>query len=349
MTAVLRVWRLHRQNLGQPNPRPGAPWKVLTGANRMSRSIRFPVFGEIIAVGGECALNPDLPTGVFQALRARFFDDGGRSIPFSLREKRNTQDDPFDEMLATVALTDLPGVTCDKASGPLITPDMVLYRPELCAGVTASHLQDDLDRIVGLEVKKLERTAQGTVARASGLDYNTTPPCGRIRVYDRGGSPLDIRGFYLFVCVESAAGGQVAVTAMALVDGNLLNADFEYYLGIVGQRQKTIGLGTYGDGADRSRPMVIFANPLGIPQLSRGACLVHPSSSLERAGGDLRRVSEIHRTAKNGETLSFSCYRHSSDVTPGSAPEVLVDPFRTPSRRTAQTSARGRFRLSLQL
>lgn len=300
-------------------------------------------------MGRGCTLDRDLPTGVFQALRTRFFDDGGRSVPFTLREKRNTQDDPFDEMLAKVALADLPGITCDRASGPLITPDMVLYRPDLCAGVTAKDLQDDLDRIVGLEVKKLERTAQGTVARASGLDYNTTPPCGRIRVYDRVGSPIDIRGFYLFVCVEGAPGVKVAVTAMALVDGNLLNADFEYYLRVVGQREKGIGLGTFGDGADRLRPMVIFSNPLGIPQLSRGACLVHPSDSLGVAARELRRVAVIRRTATNREIHGFSCYRHASDVLPGSSPEVLVDPFRTPSRRTAHTSARGRFRLSLQL
>jgi hypothetical protein len=127
---------------------------------------------------------PDILTSAFLALRARFFDETGTPTPFRLRNKRNTQDDPFDEFLATDVLSSLEGMTCAKASGPLITPDMVLYRPERCEGAALHDLVKDLDLIVGVEVKKLERTVQGGVARASGLDYNTTPPCGRIRVYD---------------------------------------------------------------------------------------------------------------------------------------------------------------------
>ena len=291
----------------------------------------------------------DLPTTAFSSLRSRFFDDAGDAIPFSLRPKRNTQDDPFDEMLATVALASLPGITCDKASGPLITPDMVLYRPNLCEGDFSRYLKDDLERIVGIEVKKLERTAQGAVARASGLDYNTTPPCGRMRVYDQAGATVDIRGFYLFVCLEEAPPSKVAVTAMALVDGNLLNSDFDYYLSIVGQREKLIGLGTYGNGADRARPMVIFGNPLGIPELSHGACLVHPAHDLESTGSDLQRVAEITRTAVDSSTHRFSCYRVSPDATAGAVPKVLEDPFPTPTGRRAQTSPRGRFKLSFRV
>lgn len=291
----------------------------------------------------------DLPTTVFLSLRSRFFDDVGEPIPFSLRQKRNTQDDPFDEMLATVALVSLPGITCDKASGPLITPDMVLYRPGQCEGAFSEGLEDDLERIVGIEVKKLERSAQGSVARASGLDYNTTPPCGRMRVYDKAGTRVDIRGFYLFICLEGALASKVAVTAMALVDGNLLNSDFDYYLSIVGRREKRIGLGTYGDGADRVRPMVIFGNPLGVPLLSRGACLVHSVPDLGNATSDLQRVAEISRTAVDGSVHGFSCYRAASDATPGIVPEVLQDPFPTPAKRKARTSARGRFKLSFRV
>jgi hypothetical protein len=87
----------------------------------------------------------DLATTAFLALRSRFFNADCEPIPFSLRPKRNTQDDPFDEMLATVALAKLPGLTCDKASGPLITPDMALYRPGQCEGVFTQYLDDDLD------------------------------------------------------------------------------------------------------------------------------------------------------------------------------------------------------------
>ncbi len=80
----------------------------------------------------------DLPIAVFLQLRRRFFDDAGESIPFALRDKRNTQDDPFDEFLATEVLDGMDGITCVKATGPLITPDMVLYRPESSPGYSSS-------------------------------------------------------------------------------------------------------------------------------------------------------------------------------------------------------------------
>ncbi len=291
---------------------------------------------------------PDIVTQAFLALREHFFDANDRPIPFSLRPKRNTQDDPFDEMLASDVLAHLPGIACEKSSGPLITPDMVLFRTDLCAGRASGALADAVDSIVGLEVKKLERTAQGTVARGSGLDYNTTPPCGRVRVYDRAGSALDIRGFYLFVCLEPAGPAEVALTALALVDGDLLNSDFDLYLSIVGERVKRIGLGTYGDGADRARPMLIFANPLGIKELSQGAFLVHPAADL---GDDARlcKVFTFNRTVQAGGSRTFSCYRLASDVPPGISVETLDDPFPTPGRRSERTSPRGRFKLSFRL
>ena len=125
-----------------------------------------------------------------------------------------------------------------------------------------------------MEVKKLERTQTGKIARTTGLDYNTTPPCGTVRIYAADDSPLDIRGFYLFVAQEAVADNQYVITALALCDGNILNEDFDLYLAGVGQRQKKIDLGTYGNGVDRQRPMFIFANPLGAQELERQATLV---------------------------------------------------------------------------
>ena len=51
------------------------------------------------------------------------------------------------------------------------------------------------------------------------------------------------------------------VRVKAVVDGNILNDDFNLYLSITGERTKRIGLGTFSDGVDRARPMLIFANP----------------------------------------------------------------------------------------
>ena len=55
---------------------------------------------------------------------------------------------------------------------------------------------------------------------------------------------------------------------------------------LAGERTKEIGLGTYGDGANRNRPMVIFANPLGSDVLDRKITLVHERRDLADADAD---------------------------------------------------------------
>lgn len=292
----------------------------------------------------------DLVVMAFKALRARFFDEHGRPVAFQLRDKLNTQDDPFDEYLADHVLAKLPGITCVRAGGPLITPDIVLCRPDQCAQARPGDLVDNLDRIVGIEVKKIERTRHGGVARASGMDYNTTPPCGRIRVFDASGSVLDIRGFYLYVCLERSPSDarRVMVTALALVDGNVLNADFDLYLRITGKREKRVGLGTYADGADRARPMLIFANPLGASELDHACTLIHPLTTLESVDPSLRLVYRLSRSGASSEIRHFYCYRMEGDIPDGWVVEDLRDPFPTPVRET-RTRPRGRFRLPFRV
>ena len=192
-------------------------------------------------------------------------------------------------------------------------------------------------------MKKLQRTAQGGVARASGLDYNTTPPCGRIRVYDDGVAPMYIRAFYLFICLEPASSGwsSMIVSALALVDGNALNEDFGLYLDITGEREKRIGLGTYADGADRTRPMLIFGNPLGISEFDHAATLVHSDHAQSDSSDDLAKAYVLRRSTKEGGHREFSCYRSAADFE-GRAVATLVDPFPTPTRET-RTRPRSRF------
>lgn len=297
----------------------------------------------------------DLPAAAFLALREAFFDAQGNPRVFELRDKRNTQDDPFDEYVHTLFSERLAaGIACQKASGPLITPDLAILRPEICDGATRTSLATKLSGIVGLEVKKLERTVGGAVARASGLDYNTTPPCGTVRVYDRDNRPLDIRGFYLFVCQEPVPERprHYQLSALTLCDGNLLNSDFEYYLSIVGSRKKKLGIGSYGDGADRARPMLIFVNPLGVSQLDHNVTLVHSRGDLATELPHLRHVGTIARTipqesAGRSSTAVFHCYRRQSNIPQAHTPFELLDPFPVPSR-TEETQARGRFRLDIQ-
>lgn len=285
----------------------------------------------------------DLPTLAFLSLRQRFFDNHGKPVPFQLRDKRNTQDDPFDEFITGDVLVGLDDISCIPAPGPLITPDLVLHRSS-----GSIDRADDLEQVVGIEVKKLERTAGGVVARASGMDYNTTPPCGRIRVYDAAGAPLDVRGFYLFVCLEHVPRTEnVMLSALALVDGNVLNEDFALYLSITGERTKRIDLGTFSDGADRNRPMLIFSNPLGIPELDRAATLIHTDSALSESASSLHKVFVIERSISQDESREFSCYRHVMDATKDPM-RKLVNPFPSP-KRDSKTSRRGRFLLPFTL
>ena len=307
----------------------------------------------------------DLRVDAFLALRERFFDTGAAPKSYPLRDKRNTQDEPLDEYICQVLQTALPSDVKVEASGPLVTPDLVVHRPSACNQASRTDLQASPERILALEVKKLERGASGRVARASGLDYNTTPPCGTVRIYDLDGSALDIEGYYLFVCQEPVpdAPQNYRLTALALCDGDLLNEDFGYYISIVGRRSKEIGLGTYGDGANRIRPMLIFSNPLGASFLDRQSTLIHARANLAVEYPALRRIGVIERSIPGDgsgilsphaaiertpsgenhlESRTFHCYRDRRDVAAGTEPFHQRDPFPTP-QRSKETASRGRF------
>ena len=286
----------------------------------------------------------DIPTDVFLNLRTLFFVDEKTPKAYSLRDKRNTQDDPLDEFIAAYLSEHLEHLACIKASGPLISPDMVVYMPAACNKAMRDDLRDDPQKIIAIEVKKLERQISGQVARSTGLDYNTTPPCGMVRVYDGNERPLDIKSFYLFLCQEKTSQDQFNISSLVLCDGNILNADFDLYLQIIGQRQKGIGLGTYGDGVNRNRPMLIFSNPLGAAQLDHHVTLV-TSQKIENAPDDLQVVYEIGRTIPEGGTGIFYAYRHVKDIPREWEAERLVDPFPKPVKRQTATQARGKFRL----
>lgn len=292
----------------------------------------------------------DLTVQVFLLLRRTFFDVDGKPLSFFLRDKKNTQDDPLDEHLQQVLAAGLGDITCLKAPGPLITPDIVVFREERCRKARRQDLRTNLDNIIAVEVKKLERNLRGVIARRTGMDYNTTPPCGTVRVYDVDKRPLDVRCFYLFISLEQLSGALVRyiMSALALCDGNLLNEDFEYYLSIVGQRTKEIGIGTFGDGANRNRPMLIFANPLGITELNGKATLIHPRDNLEENSPDLRLTHVLQRTIPAGGIRQFYCYRFKNDIAPGWQVTTLLDPFPNP-KRVNKTQPRGIFYLTFRV
>lgn len=289
----------------------------------------------------------DLTADVFCILRNMFFDANCSPKSFPLRMKSNTQDDPLDEYIAKALATELKDAVCQKAPGPLVSPDIVIYRHKLCERARRNLLVADPSRIFGLEVKKLERSAAGRIARSTGLDYNTTPPCGTIRVYEASGEPLDIRGFYLFVCQGINGNDIYSLSSLALCDGNILNEDFEFYLSITSQREKEVNLGTYGDGANRNRPMLIFSNPLGAPQLDN-ACTLVTNADLLHTDSRLRLVYRIFRTTQVGEQRMFYAYRSASDVARDWVVQDIVDPFPQPTGRVSTTQSRGKFRLQFR-
>jgi hypothetical protein len=290
-------------------------------------------------------MGSDIISEAFLLMRNNLYDIDCNPIQFYLRPKKNTQDDPLDEYLSTNILSKLENVITKKAPGPLITPDVILFRPN-ATNANIHEFKYDINRIVGLEVKKIEKTAKH--ARISSMDFNTTPPCGTIRIYDKDKSPLDIRGFYLFLCLEKSSKDKSRVIASSLIlaDGNLLNDDFNFYLSIIGERKKKVGIGSYKDGINRSRPMLTFPTPLGIPELANKVTLIHPSPSLSLVQPELKIAYIIKRTKDEEENL-FCCYQKISDLPIGWEPEIIINPFHIPKKRNTKTHQRGKFKLDL--
>lgn len=282
----------------------------------------------------------------FIVLRNAFFDERNTPIPFDLREKRNTQDDPFDEHIVEILKSSLKDMNCVKAPGPLISPDLVVYNPIECAGASFSDLKNDLTKIIAIEVKKLERSERGLIARSTGLDYNTTPPCGTVRIYDMQDNAIDIKGFYLFACLERNKKGKYFVSAMVLCDGSVLNDDFDFYLSITNQRQKDVGLGTFGDGANRNRPMLIFSNPLGADIFDKAATLI-TTIDLNTEIDKIDLAYRLVRKDVNEVDRLFYSYRVKGDIPENHVVKEIYEPFPQPKNRVDTTQARGKFRIDI--
>lgn len=290
----------------------------------------------------------DLAAETFLALRNVFFDSTGTPTAYKLRPKASAQDDPFDEYVANrldaYFRANHQDAGAIKSPGPLVSPDMLIYRPSFVR--TGNYVAPPGDRaaLLALEVKKVARTTSGRVARASGIDYNTTPPCGLVRVYGPDSVPVAVHASYLFACQESN-GQEHRLTALVLCDGNALNEDVDLYLSVVGQRRKEIGLGTYGDGLNRVRPMFVFGNPLGSPLFDRNATLIHGHSDIDREYQSLRVAGTFRRTTgvDESESREFYCYRDERDCA-NARPFDTLDPFPVPDRSRV-TQARGKFKL----
>jgi hypothetical protein len=138
---------------------------------------------------------------------------------------------------------------------------------------------------------------------------------------------------------------------MALVAGAALSKDTDLYDRITGRRKKAIGLGTYGDGADRQRPMLVFANPLGWSWMQGQATLISERDDLNEEFPALAYVRSITRSWKPMEGMEpkkerFYCYRVAA--LDSRVEDPAEDPFPTPKKRTEETAQRGRFKIDLR-
>jgi hypothetical protein len=287
----------------------------------------------------------DLATAAFVALAETFFESDAQPTPFSLRDKRNTQDDPLDVHIKDVLEKRLPSPFRVLSSGkPLVSPDLIVARPEETRALLAGETEPDGNRMIAIEVKKLGWSAGGP-ARATGLDYNSTPPSSMVKVEAANGTTLWVPSYYLFVIVRSQTDLMSTIQTLVLVTGAALNDDLTLYERATGVRQKSIGLGTYADGIDRERPMFVFANPLGWRWLGNSATLIHSRADLE-SEQRVVRVRKMERSAVDDTRRSFWCYRtlplgHGDDCTDA------LDPFPMPLKRTTETTRRGRFKINL--
>ncbi|MGH3282376.1 MAG: hypothetical protein ACRDNW_25020 [Trebonia sp.] len=175
-------------------------------------------------------------------LAAEFRHPNGDPIPFTLRDKRQTQDDPFDEHVARILKQRLPNQVRVFVSGkPLVSPDLVIAGHEEARFLMEGGTELDSRHIIGVEVKKLNWSRSKAV-RSTGMDYNSTPPCSRIRVDAVTGAPLHIAAFYLYVILRPQA-ERFVVDSLALVSGALLNEDTQLYDAVTGVRKKSAGAG----------------------------------------------------------------------------------------------------------
>jgi endonuclease III len=62
----------------------------------------------------------DLTVDTFLILRNAFFNADGSPRAFSLRDKKNTQDDPLDVQIATLLSQHLTDAVCQRAPGRLL-------------------------------------------------------------------------------------------------------------------------------------------------------------------------------------------------------------------------------------
>lgn len=164
------------------------------------------------------------------------------------------------------------------------------------------------DQAEGLEVKSLENQRgdnrdPSRVPCRSDVDFNSCVPCGLIKLKDK-----KLRCYYAFVLYESDPISDLHVSgiALALVDGNFLNRDFDLAAGHLNISKG--GFGSYGDAFIRTRKMYRFPNPLTIPQFRYKNVFVTESTFPSPGKFGLKPLDPVEKIDKAGRSYRFNVY-----------------------------------------
>lgn len=313
----------------------------------------------------------DLSAIVLPALRKIFFKENGTPIEFYLADKKTAQNDPLDAYIRSALQTEFEpqGIFVEDSIKPNVSPDIVIYRKQELLAAASPKLQARTDVILAIEVKAVRCEyvdKKGVLSRksprTSDMDFNSTPPCHTITLTEKSGTKISVSCFYLFIVLapiiqdNDIVRGHWTVESLVLADGATISQDEVLYAEITGIRTKEIGIGTFADGAKRRRPMLVFCVPLADKELTAKPVLIHSKNLSNTASGGLTKISWYDRvipaklaTAALISSQTFHCYWTTDDVheTFKKAKEIKP-PFSSP-KRSAKTSQRGRFTLSLGL
>ena len=217
-----------------------------------------------------------------------------REIPVRLRAKRivgTVQDDPFDCWMQNEIKSSLPNTFEVVHSGPLTTPDLIVR--DRRTGL-----------IVGLEVKKLIRQANGRDPRGMTLDYNSCLPCGSTLV-KVGDEAIVIPCFYFFALLSHDS---KSIVSSILLDGDFLNYDFELHKESKYSNYTEYNHGPYGEGSIRHRKMYTYPNPLNdkIEAFSLRHVVVAKKNDFDRLRDRKCKITEqIIRTDRYGHSFYY--------------------------------------------
>lgn len=163
------------------------------------------------------------------------------------------------------------------------------------------------EHVKGLEVKSLENQRRGrdpSVAPCrTDVDFNSYVPCGLIKFKDK-----KLHCYYAFILYESDTNSELHVNgiAIAVVDGDFLNRDFE--LSVAHRNISERGFGSYGDAFIRTRKMYRFPNPLTYPEFRYKNVFVTETTLRFPSKSGLKPLNPVPKIDKAGRTYTFNVY-----------------------------------------